>query len=152
MCFADGRRNDRTSTIPIVFCLFGSIAGFPPSLARLRLSGRRRSFAGTVLAFGRIGAGGRATVLADRRSRLSCANRLWGAPRIHGELLKLGFEVAQSTVARYMCRRFGPPSQGWRTFLSNHADGIAAVDLFVLPTFTFQSLYCLIILRHVRRF
>src|SRR5467141_3493394 len=53
---------------PIVFCLFGSIAGFPPSLARLRLSGRRRSFAGTVLAFGRIGAGGRATVLADRRS------------------------------------------------------------------------------------
>ena len=61
---------------------------------------------------------------------MSCANRLWGAPRIHGELLKLGFEVAQSTVARYMCRRFGPPSQGWRTFLSNHADGIAAVDLF----------------------
>ncbi len=60
---------------------------------------------------------------------MSCANRLWGAPRIHGELLKLGFEVAQSTVARYMCRRFGPPSQGWRTFLSNHADGIAAVDL-----------------------
>src|SRR5437016_7345916 len=53
---------------------------------------------------------------------MSCANRLWGAPRIHGELLKLGFEVAQSTVARYMCRRFGPPSQGWRTFLSNHAD------------------------------
>jgi transposase InsO family protein len=83
---------------------------------------------------------------------MSCANRLWGAPRIHGELLKLGFEVAQSTVARYMCRRFGPPSQGWRTFLSNHADGIAAVDLFVLPTITFQTLYCLVILRHGRRF
>src|SRR5207249_11859224 len=83
---------------------------------------------------------------------MSCANRLWGAPRIHGELLKLGFEVAQSTVARYMCRRFGPPSQGWRTFLSNHADGIAAVDLFVLPTIAFQILYCLVILRHGRRF
>ena len=68
MCFADGRRNDRTSTIPIVFCLFGFIAGFPPCLVRLRLSGRRRLFAGTVPAFGRIGAGGRATVLADRRS------------------------------------------------------------------------------------
>ena len=51
-----------------------------------------------------------------------------------------------------MCRRFGPPSQGWRTFLSNHADGIAAVDLFVLPTITFQTLYCLVILRHGRRF
>jgi len=83
---------------------------------------------------------------------MSCANRLWGAPRIHGELLKLGFEVAQSTVARYMCRRFWPPSQGWRTFLSNHADGIAAVDLFVLPTVAFQILYCLVILRHGRRF
>ncbi len=83
---------------------------------------------------------------------MSCANRLWGAPRIHGELLKLGFEVAQSTVARYMCHRFGPPSQGWRTFLSNHADGIAAVDLFVLPTVAFQILYCLVILRHGRRF
>src|SRR5438093_61809 len=58
------------------FRLFGSIAGFPPSLARLRLSGRRRSFAGTVPAFGRIGAGGRATVLANRRSRLSCARSL----------------------------------------------------------------------------
>jgi hypothetical protein len=56
---------------------------------------------------------------------MSRANMLCGAPRIHGELLKLGFEVAQSTVARYMCRRWRPPSQGWRTFLTNHADGIA---------------------------
>jgi hypothetical protein len=60
---------------------------------------------------------------------MSRANALWGAPRIHGELLKLGFEVAQSTVARYMCRHSRPPSQGWRTFLSNHVDGIAAIDL-----------------------
>jgi hypothetical protein len=83
---------------------------------------------------------------------MSHANALWGAPRIHGELLKLGFEVAQSTVARYMCRRGRPPSQGWRTFLRNHADGIAAVDLFVLPTIAFQILYCLVIVRHGRRF
>jgi transposase InsO family protein len=82
---------------------------------------------------------------------MSRANPLWGAPHIHGELLKLGFEVAQSTVARYMCRRSGPPSQGWRTFLNNHVDGIAAVDLFVLPTIAFQVLYCLVIIRHGRR-
>jgi transposase InsO family protein len=82
---------------------------------------------------------------------MSRANPLWGAPRIHGELLKLGFEVAQSTVARYMCRHSRPPSQGWRTFLSNHADGIAAVDLFVLPTVAFRILYCLVIIRHGRR-
>jgi transposase InsO family protein len=82
---------------------------------------------------------------------MSRANALWGAPRIHGELLKLGFEVAQSTVARYMFRRSRPPSQGWQTFLSNHADGIAAIDLFVLPTIAFQILHCLVIVRHGRR-
>src|SRR6266851_439766 len=70
---------------------------------------------------------------------MSRANALWAAPRIHGELLKLGFEVAQSTVARYMCRHSRPPSQGWRTFLSNHVDGIAAIDLFVPPTIAFQN-------------
>jgi hypothetical protein len=80
---------------------------------------------------------------------MSRANHLWGAPHIQGELLKLGFTLAQSTVARYMYR--GPPSQGWRTFLTNHADGIAAIDLFVLPTITFRLLYCLVILRHGRR-
>src|SRR5450830_699167 len=73
MCFAGGHRNDRTSTIPIDFCLFGFITGSPSSLARLRLSGRRRSFAGTALGFERIGAGVRATMLADRRSRLMLA-------------------------------------------------------------------------------
>jgi hypothetical protein len=68
---------------------------------------------------------------------MSRANPLWGAPRIHGELLKPGFEITQSTVARYMCRHSRPPSQGWRMFLSNHADGIAAVNLLVLPTVAF---------------
>src|SRR5450759_1042017 len=80
---------------------------------------------------------------------MSRANPLWGAPHIHSELLRLGFDVAQSTVARYMCRQSRPPSQGWRTFLSNHADGIAAVDLFVLPTIAFRILYCLVIIRHL---
>ncbi|HEX9751870.1 MAG TPA: integrase core domain-containing protein [Methyloceanibacter sp.] len=97
---------------------------------------------------------GRPKVSAELRTligEMSRANALWGAPRIHGELLKLGFEVAQSTVARYMCRHSRPPSQGWRTFLSNHTDGIAAVDLFVLPTIAFQILYCLVIIRHGRR-
>src|SRR5712664_2403295 len=97
---------------------------------------------------------GRPKVSAELRTligEMSRANALWGAPRIHGELLKLGFEVAQSTVARYMCRHSRPPSQGWRTFLGNHADGIAAIDLFVLPTIAFQVLYCLVIVRHGRR-
>ena len=83
--------------------------------------------------------------------RMSRENPLWGAPRIHGELLKLGFEVAQSSVAKYMVKRRGPPSQGWRTFLRNHAPGIAAMDLFVVPTIGFKLLYAFVILRLDRR-
>jgi len=82
---------------------------------------------------------------------MSLANPLWGAPRIHGELLKVGFEVAQSTVAKYMAKGRRPPSQGWKTFLRNHAAGIAALDLFVVPTVSFRLLYGLVILRHDRR-
>jgi len=78
---------------------------------------------------------------------MSIENPLWGAPRIHGELLKLGFEVAQSTVARYMTKRSGPPTQGWRTFLRNHALDVAAMDLFVVPTIGFKLLYALVIVR-----
>ena len=59
---------------------------------------------------------------------------------IHGELMKLGFDIAQSTVSKYMLRRKGPPSQGWKTFLRNHTDGIAAVDFLVVPTLTFERL------------
>jgi hypothetical protein len=69
---------------------------------------------------------------------MSRENRLWGAPRIHGELLKLGFEVAESTVSKYMIRHRGPPSQTWRTFLRNHADAIAANDLCMVYTATFE--------------
>src|SRR3989442_11235507 len=82
---------------------------------------------------------------------MSVANPLWGAPRIHGELLKLGIEVGQTTVAKYMARGRRPPSQGWKTFLHNHADGIAAMDLFVVPTISFRLLYGVLILHHDRR-
>jgi transposase InsO family protein len=82
---------------------------------------------------------------------MSIENPLWGAPRIHGELLKLGFEVAQSSVAKYMAKRRGPPSQGWRTFLRNHAPDIAAMDLFVVPTVGFDFLYAFVIVRLDRR-
>jgi hypothetical protein len=82
---------------------------------------------------------------------MSVENPLWGAPRIHGELLKLGFEVAQSSVAKYMVKRRGPPSQGWRTFLRNHAPDIAAMDFFVVPTIGFDLLYAFVIVRLERR-
>ena len=82
---------------------------------------------------------------------MSLANPLWGAPRIHGELLKLGINIGQTSVAKYMARRRRPPSQGWKTFLHNHADGIASMDLFVVPTLAFWLLYGLLILRHDRR-
>src|SRR5437762_13617643 len=83
--------------------------------------------------------------------RMSEENPLWGAPRIHGELLKLGFEVAQSSVAKYMVKRCGPPSQGWCTFVRNHAPDIAAMDLFVVPTIGFDLLYVFVIVRLARR-
>jgi transposase InsO family protein len=82
---------------------------------------------------------------------MSMENPLWGAPRIHGELLKLGYEVAQSTVAKYMVKRRRPPSQGWRTFLRNHAPDIAAMDLFVVPTIGFDLFYAFVIVRLGRR-
>jgi transposase InsO family protein len=82
---------------------------------------------------------------------MSVDNPLWGAPRIHDELLKLGFEVAQSSVAKYMVKRCGPPSLGWRTFLRSHAPDIAAIDLFVAPTIGFDLLYVLVIVRLERR-
>ena len=82
---------------------------------------------------------------------MSIANPLWGAPRIHGELLKLGIEIGQTSVAKYMARRRGPPSQGWKTFLRNHADGIAAMDLFVVPPISFRLLDGLLIMGHGRR-
>jgi len=98
--------------------------------------------------------GGRPQIETDLRAlirQMSVENSLWGAPRIHGELLKLGFEVAQSSVAKYMVKRRGPPSQGWRTFLRNHAPDMAAMDLFVVPTIGFKLLYGFVIIRLDRR-
>jgi transposase InsO family protein len=98
--------------------------------------------------------GGRPQIETDLRAlirRMSVENPLWRAPRIHGELLKLGFEVAQSSLAKYMVKRRGPPSQGWRTFLRNHAPDVAAMDLFVVPTIGFDLLYAFIIVRLDRR-
>ena len=98
--------------------------------------------------------GGRPKVQFEIRQLIrdmSLANPLWGAPRIHGELLKLGIDVGQTSVAKYMAKQRRPPSQGWKTFLRNHADGIASIDLFVVPTVSFRLLYGLLILRHGRR-
>ena len=87
--------------------------------------------------------GGRPQIKTDLRAlirQMSIENPLWGAPRIHGELLKLGVEIAQSSVAKYIVKRSGPPSQEWRTFLRNHAPDIAAMDLFVVPPIGFDLL------------
>src|SRR5499433_4102714 len=121
----------------------------PETLVRWHRAGFRRYWRWKSRNLGgrpRIDAGLRALI-----RRMSIENMLWGAPRIHGELLKLGFAVAQSTVAKYMVKRRGPPSQTWRTFLRNHAPDIAAVDLFVVPTISFGLLYGLIVIRIARR-
>ena len=98
--------------------------------------------------------GGRPKVALEIRQlirEMSLANPLWGAPRIHGELLKLGIEIGQTSVVKYMAKHRKPPSQGWKTFLHNHADGIASMALFVVPTLSFRLLYGLLILKHGRR-
>jgi transposase InsO family protein len=99
--------------------------------------------------------GGRPPVSVELRAlirRMSLENTLWGAPHIHGELLKLGFTVAQSTVAKYMAKPGdGRSGQGWGTFVRNHRPHIAAMDLFVVPTITFAQLYVLVIVRLARR-
>ena len=120
---------------------------------------------GTVLRWHRMGfrawwrwksrnCGGRPRTDQELRAlirRIALENPFWGAPRIHGELMKLGFNVAQSTVSKYMPRRYGPPSQSWKTFLRNNADGIASIDFLVVPTIDFRLLYVLVVLAHLRR-
>jgi transposase InsO family protein len=121
----------------------------PDTLVRWHRAGFRRYWHWKSLPLG-----GRPQIEPDLRAlirRMSVENPLWGAPRIHGELLKLGFEIAQSSVAKYMVKRHGLPSQGWRTFLRNHAPDIAAMDLFVVPTLSFDLLYALVIVRLCRR-
>jgi transposase InsO family protein len=82
---------------------------------------------------------------------MSLDNRFWGAPRIHGELIKLGFDVCESTIAKYMALRPGPSSQTWQTFIRNHMAEIAAIDFFTVPTVTFRTLYVFLILSLDRR-
>jgi transposase InsO family protein len=82
---------------------------------------------------------------------MSTANPLWGAPRIHGELLKLGIEISQASVSKYMVRQRKPPSQTWRTFLDNHVESLVSVDFFTVPTIRFQILYVFLVLAHDRR-
>jgi putative transposase len=128
--------------------------------AAITSSSRKPSLRGTGEAFACAGPGRADIALAGQRSHptsarlireMSTANPLWGAPRIHGELLKLGISVSESTVAKYMRRHPRPPSQTWRTFLTNHASQIMAADLFVVPTVTFRLLFVLVILAHDRR-
>jgi transposase InsO family protein len=89
--------------------------------------------------------------VADIIRRMSLANAGWGAPRIHGELLKLGIQISQATVAKYMVRHRKPPSQKWRTFLKNHMPTLVSADFFVVPTITFRLLFVFVILSHDRR-
>src|SRR6266700_2734941 len=80
--------------------------------------------------------------------RMNLANPRWGAPRIHGELMKLGIQVSQATVAKYVVRHRKPPSQNWRTFLENHTNTLVSADFFVVPTITFRLLFVFVILSH----
>jgi transposase InsO family protein len=98
--------------------------------------------------------GGRPPIDSEIRTlirRMARENPTWGAPRIHGELLMLGFEVAEATVSRYMPRRRKPPSQTWRTFLHNHTKDLVSIDFFVVPTATFRVLYVFLVFEHERR-
>lgn len=98
--------------------------------------------------------GGRPKISQEMRNlirEMSIANPLWGAPRIHGELRILGIDIAQSTVAKYMVKHRGPPSQSWNTFIRNHADDIAACDFLVVPTIGLKLLFAFIVMAHGRR-
>jgi transposase InsO family protein len=97
---------------------------------------------------------GRPTLHPEIRAlvrRMSLANPLWGAPRIHGELLKLGIEISQTTVAKYMSRHQRPPSQSWRVFLENYLSDLVSIDFFTVPSATFQILFVFVVLAHDRR-
>jgi len=89
--------------------------------------------------------------IRDLIRRMSQVNPLWGAPRIRRELLKLGIEMAQSRVAKYLGRQRKPPSQPWRTFLANHVEQMASIDFFTVPTATFRVLFVFLVLSHARR-
>src|SRR4029077_2191791 len=102
----------------------------------------------------RYGQPGRPPVSKEIRQLIRKMNRenpLWGAPRIHGELLKLGIDISETSVGKYIVRRRKPPSQNWRTFLENHVKTMVSVDFFTVPTIRFQVLYVFLVLAHDRR-
>ena len=102
----------------------------------------------------RHGRQGRPSVPAETRRlirRMSRDNPLWGAPRIHGELLKLGIDIGETSVSKYMVRRAKPPSHRWKTFLENHLKSVVSIDFFTVPTVRFQILYVFLVLAHDRR-
>src|SRR6266699_3816041 len=132
-----------------LFCLFLALSA-SPFKSKNRLAAENAALRHQLIVLQRR-VRGRVQLTRALIRRISAENPLWGAPRIHGELLKLGFEVAQSSVAKYMVKRCGPPSQRWRTFLRNHAPHIAAMDLFIVPTIGFDLLYVLVIGRLARR-
>jgi len=100
---------------------------------------------------GQIGRPGTAREIRELIRDMSTSNVLWGAPTLHGELLKLGIEVSQATAAKYMVKRRKPPSQTWRMFLENHVKQLVSVDFFVVPTVSFRILYVFLVLAHERR-
>jgi putative transposase len=100
---------------------------------------------------GKSGRPGISKEIRDLIRTISKNNVLWGAPRIHGELLKLGINISQATVAKYMVRHPKPPSQTWHTFLNNHAQQLASIDFFTVPTISFRILYVFLVLSHERR-
>ena len=100
---------------------------------------------------GRAGRPGKDREIRELIRRIANANILWGAPRVHGELLKLGINISERTVSRWMPRRRKPPSQTWRTFLDNHIGELVSIDFFTVPTATFRVLFVLVVLAHDRR-
>lgn len=98
-----------------------------------------------------LGRPGTRRELRDLVRRMAAANPLWGAPRIHGELLKLGIEISERTVSRLMPKRRKPPSQTWKAFLENHVNELVSIDFFTVPTATFRVLFVLVVLAHHRR-
>src|SRR5262249_22996332 len=147
------RASDRAALVGMI-CLWPSLFGLsrvvqPDTILRWHRAGFRAYW--RWKSRGRPGRPRVSRELRELIAQMSKENPLWGAPRIHGELLKLGLEIAESTVSKYMIRRRGPPSQTWRTFLRNHADVIAAIDLCMVPTLTFECLFAFQVVGHGRR-
>ncbi len=131
-------------------CLNALVIVKPETVVRRHREGFRRHWRWKS----RAGRPGRPAILPDIRkliARMSQENPLWGAPRFHGELLKLGIEISQASVSKYMTRHPRPPSQTWRAFLGNHVGCLASMDFFIVPTVSFAVLFVFIVLRHERR-